>query len=559
MKKTCALFVLGLGLAMAAYFLLIRRYIPEIPLFPSAGLALLGAFSALALFGAISTLVQGLSDKIVLARASSGKAPRDGKRAAAIGRIDASGLATITAPFSGRDCLAYEYEVYELITIKAGRSPSTTSKKLYCSGFGLIPSRVRTAQGDIRILGFPLIDEFGKDFTESEDNRARANAFIAQTKFHNFKKNFGSIFSEFDDLFRDADGAVRKDLGEPVDIQERHRLTEVIVPRGAEVCAIGVYSSQQNALIAKTAALPIRLIPGNAAEAEQRLRKTGFTQITMALIFFIVINGAFAFFHHSFRKERYNIPESQQAAIILRTAEARDYEKLATLFKNGVKPDATDSQSRTLLQTTRDDEIARLLLKFGANANIEDPVTLETPLFEAARNGDLQRIKILIDGGANINAISAIPWKHTPIDEAIRNGRFEAVQLLSQAGAADPRVTAANGQPLPTGGGEQLNVCRQYLRAIQNEDKARLKSLTTPRYEYFFDDIDLAAWKAAYPITIEAFDGYTNEIAATISLRGNRKDGRNSEWIYQLEKQPDGWKIHQTWPITGEGFEILWR
>lgn len=441
MKKTCLLFVVGLCLATISYFFLIRHYLPEIPLIPSAGLAVLGGFSLLALFGAVTNLIQGLSDKIVLSRAIKRAPFSDRKRAAAIGRIDRSGLATLTAPFSGRDCLAYEYEVYEYVTMKAGSRPATTSKKLYCSGFGMIPSHVSTNQGEIRILGFPLIDQFPKNYSENPEDRARAVTFIAQTKFHDIKKNFGGIFAEFDELFRDADGAVRKDLGEPVTIQEKHQLTEVIVPRGAEVCALGVYSKRDDALIAKTAALPIRLIPGNPAEAEKRLQKTGFSQIAVALVFFLIINGLFAFLYQSFQKAQADIPESEQGAILRQTAEARDFEKLAKLFQNGVNPDATDSHSRTLLQTTRDEEVARLLLKFGANPNVEDPATLETPIFEAARTGNLSRLKILIEGGANVNAVCAIPWKHTPVDEALRTGQSEAIQILMHAGATDPRVT----------------------------------------------------------------------------------------------------------------------
>jgi hypothetical protein len=559
MKKTCLLFVVGLCLATVAYFLLIRRYLPEIPLIPSVGLAVLGGFSVLALFGAVSNFIQGLSDKTVLSRAIKRTPFSDGKRAAAIGRVEPSGLATLTSPFSGRDCLAYEYEVYEYVTMRSSKGVSTTHKNLYCSGFGMIPSQIRTNQGDIRILGFPLMDEFPKDHAENPEDRARAGAFMAQTKFKNIKKNFGGIFSEFDDLFRDADGAVRKDLGEAVSIQEKHQLSEIIVPSGVEVCAFGVYSKRDNALIAKTAALPIRLIPGNAAEAEKRLRKTGFSQIAIALVFFLIINGVFALIYGSSQKKWKDIPESEQWKLIHQTAEARDFEKLAKLFQNGVKPDATDSQSRTLLQTTPDDEVARLLLKFGANPNVEDPATLDTPIFEAARTGNAPRIKILIEGGANVNAVCAIPWKHTAIDEAIRAGQYEATQLLMQAGATDPRVTAANGRPLAANGGEELAVCRQYLRAIQSQDKEKLKSLTTPRYEYFFDDIDFAVWKARYPITIETFEGYTNDSAATIQFLGKSADDRESEWIYHMVKEPDGWKIHQTWPLAGGGYEIIWR
>jgi hypothetical protein len=559
MKKTCILFVVGVCIASVAYFALIRSYVPEIHFVPSIGIAILGGVSVLALFGAISGFVQRLSDKVVITRAVKGAPFSDGKRAAAIGRIEASGLATITAPFSGRDCLAYEYEVYEMITMKTGRSGSTTTKQLYCSGFGLIPSQIRTKQGEIRILGFPLIDEFPKDFTESTDQRARAETYMMKTTFHNMKQNFKSIFSQFDDLFLDADGAVRKDLGEPVKIENKHHLTEIVVPRGSDVCAIGVYSKRNNALIARTAALPIRLVPGNAQEAEKRLLKTGFGQIGIALIFFVAINGIFAFLYHSFQKDRYNIPESEQATVLRKSAESRNFEKLKDLLQNGINPNATDSQSRTLLQTTDDDEVARLLLQFGANPNVEDPATMESPLFESARTGDLERMKILMEGGANVNAVCAIPWKHTPIDEAIRTGQADAVQTLIKNGAVDPRVNGSNGQPVEANGGEELSVCRKYLRAIQNQDKETLKSITTERYEHFFDDIDFNVWKTAYPITIETFEGYTNSKAATISFRGKRADSRDTEWIYQLLKQEDGWKIHQTWPLTGEGYEILWR
>jgi hypothetical protein len=559
MKKACLFFVIGLCLAVVGYFLLIRHYLPEIHPAPSAGLALLGAFSLLALFGAISRFIEGLSDKRVISRAKNREPFPDGKGAAAMGKIDATGLATLTAPFSGRDCLGYEYEVYEIFITKGSRGTTSESKQLYCSGFGLISSHVRTPQGDIRILGFPLLDEFPEDFTESAEDRARAAAFMAQTQFHNIKKNIGSIFSEFDDLFQDADGAVRKDLGEPVTLHEKHRLTEKIISRGTEVCAIGVYSQRDNALIAKTAALPIRLIPGNPAEVERRLRKTSIGQIVFSLIFFCFINGIFAFVYHRSQKESYSIQVSEQWTVISRTAEARDFEKLTRLFKNGVNPDATDSQSRTLLQTTTEDDVARLLLQHGANPNVKDPATQETPLFEAARAGNTGRIKVLIEGGADVNAVSEIPWKHTAIDEAIRSGRFDAMDRLVSAGAKDPRITAANGHPLPADGGEELAVCRKYLRAIQEQDKDTMKSITTPRYEYFFEDINLAIWKPVYPITIESFEGYTNSTAATVQFRGRRSDGRDTEWIYQMEKRPDGWKIHQSWPLTGEGYEILWR
>src|SRR4029079_19328874 len=100
-----------------------------------------------------------------------------------------------------------------------------------------------------------------------------------------------------------------------------------------------------------------------------------------------------------------------------------------------------------------------------------------------------------------------------------------------------------NGQPLEANGGEELALCRKYLRAIQSQDKQTLKSITTERYDYFFDDIDFNVWKSAYPTSIEEFEGYSNDSAATISLRGNRQDGRKKQWISQRGKQLGAVKI----------------
>src|SRR5687767_2144533 len=146
MKKTCLLFLLGLVVATIGYFLLIRHHVPEFPTLPSIGLSVLGAFSALALFGAISNVVQAVSDKSVITRAIQGKPFRDGKRAAAIGTLHPSGLATITAPFSGRECVAYEYEMFELKLVRH-RGTTREVKNLHVSGFGMVPSHIRTPQG----------------------------------------------------------------------------------------------------------------------------------------------------------------------------------------------------------------------------------------------------------------------------------------------------------------------------------------------------------------------------------------------------------------------------
>jgi hypothetical protein len=119
-------------------------------------------------------------------------------------------------------------------------------------------------------------------------------------------------------------------------------------------------------------------------------------------------------------------------------------------------------------------------------------------------------------------------------------------------------VNTGNGKA-SAANSEELVLCRKYLNAIHQQDKESLKLLTTKRYDYFFDDIDLALWKTAYPSEIDSFEGFSNDEAATIQLRGKRQDEGESEWIFLLTKTIDGWKVHQTWPVTGFSDYMIWR
>jgi ankyrin repeat protein len=72
------------------------------------------------------------------------------------------------------------------------------------------------------------------------------------------------------------------------------------------------------------------------------------------------------------------------------------------------------------------------LLHYGADINATD-VNNETPLFEAARYGHLDLVRVLTKNGANVDAKN--DEDSVPLFEAIASKSLEVVQELLHAGA----------------------------------------------------------------------------------------------------------------------------
>jgi ankyrin repeat protein len=62
---------------------------------------------------------------------------------------------------------------------------------------------------------------------------------------------------------------------------------------------------------------------------------------------------------------------------------------------------------------------------------------LNAPLRLAALEGNAEKVRSLIEGGADIDAMA--PDGHTPLLDAAREGHVEVVEVLLEAGA-DPRI-----------------------------------------------------------------------------------------------------------------------
>jgi hypothetical protein len=167
LRRGCTLLVLLFGGLFALYFFFFTRYFEWPGNLFAAGLGSL--FGAMGL-GGIGNLLWAWRDTAAFRRASR-KAPlTDGSLVVVAGHIRPLG-APLTSPFSGRPCVAYEYEVVQRLPVRKGQ---TSSQGTDLAGFAMAVSAIDTPDASVRLLGFPLLDEFPQSRDSGPDVVARA-------------------------------------------------------------------------------------------------------------------------------------------------------------------------------------------------------------------------------------------------------------------------------------------------------------------------------------------------------------------------------------------------
>lgn len=75
-------------------------------------------------------------------------------------------------------------------------------------------------------------------------------------------------------------------------------------------------------------------------------------------------------------------------------------------------------------------KVAELLLERGANPNLPDPSTGSLPVHDAAREGFLDTLQVLISGGARLDLPNR--YGRLPLQEAAENGQSHVVHFLAR-------------------------------------------------------------------------------------------------------------------------------
>jgi Ankyrin repeats (3 copies) len=429
-RRGCAFVALLFAALFALYFFVFTRYFEWPGNLFAAGL---GALFAAVGLGAIANLVWAWRDTAAFRRAERRAPLVDGALTVLAGPIRPLG-APLTSPLGGRPCVAYDYEVVPPVVASGGDAPPPARADL--AGFAMAASVIETPVVAVRVLGFPLLDQFPKASPSGPEAVARARQYAAATPFEAVH-GLGAfqMVSALDDALVDADGAVRKDFrlnADEIPFEQR-RLGERRVDVGQEVCALGRYDAEKRALVPGSAS-PNRLWPGSPATVRRRIVAAVRTQALLGLMFFAVshamLGGAFYLSETRYARQS----ESSQASAIRIAVQDSDVAALERVVRQGANPNARDVFGDPVLLDVRDPTMVAALVRLGADVDVRHREDGDTPLIRAARMGLVDVVRVLLAAHADTNAKTT--RDETALSEAVRGGHEDVVALLRAAAAA---------------------------------------------------------------------------------------------------------------------------
>jgi hypothetical protein len=491
MKKGC-MFLLVLWMVLAGVYGYVAWQKTRV-LFPAAMIAVLGGTFATVLVGSFAGIFTGARDRAALRRAVNGEALQDGRLEAASGPIRPLD-APLQAPFTGRACVAYEYDV---------KPPD--NKESDFAGVALAPCAIDTPRGSVRVLGWAVLDQFPRETGPAVD-RVRGAAYLEAAPLE--RVGVISLISVLSELLADDDGAIRKDFrigATTVDLDGR-AIEERIVPIGAAVTLLGRWSEAKRGFTSAGTTTITRLFPGDLPSVMRSVAGNTVTTFWTGLVLFLALHAIL-------------VP------MYLFTPKA------------GLGP--VDS-----VWDERDCDRQKTLLAAGANANESGSDGL-TPLMNAAREGESACVENLIAAGARLE--TADKNGDTALAQAIVAGRDGNIEILRAAGAKDFRVTADTGRAV-TEDSEPLAAVKDYIAAVHRGDFGTMTRLMEGASLSLTEaqKADLPFWQSVRPKSPVLVDGWMTEEAATLRVRGATAAG-DHRIGYHLEDTPSGWRIKKEW------------
>ena len=122
-----------------------------------------------------------------------------------------------------------------------------------------------------------------------------------------------------------------------------------------------------------------------------------------------------------------------------------DVNLVQTLLAQGMSADTVAFDESMLIRAAQfgQIEVAKMLLAHGANVNYKGPAGY-TALTSAVEEGSLERVRLLLDTGADMSILGG-SGSGTALHSAARYGQVEIVRLLLQRGA-DPNALDMDGR-----------------------------------------------------------------------------------------------------------------
>ena len=283
-KKGCAIATVVLLGLFGGYLYLLWGRIETVPALILAGF---GALGLVMVVSQLKAVIFGSGDAGALKRAEQGLPLEDGREEAVWGPIEPLGAA-LEAPFSGRSCVAYEYDAKNPSTVDSEGETRPGGSTL--AGFALGPSVIRSNRGDVHLLGFSLLNEFPEKVMKHPEDAERAIRYAGSTEFTEMGlAKLGAMLSTMDDAMSDDDGTVRKDMrmkaASAADLAAC-TLTEKLITPGETITAIGIWDAARGGLVPKHRgkSVIVRLLPGGGAAMVAHAQKRPWGILAFALV-----------------------------------------------------------------------------------------------------------------------------------------------------------------------------------------------------------------------------------------------------------------------------------
>jgi hypothetical protein len=345
MLRGCLL-ALGLYAVLAvAYFYWLSAVFEPPATYMGAGIAALLVWLCL---GSLGNARTALRDWSLLTRSQHNPHPADGQLMALAGTIHPV-RESLAAPFSRSECVICEYDLCDQARIaNTDREESAGSDY---AGFLMVPCVVRSGFGEVKILGYPILEGFTESVCTGASAARNALEFLQSNSFEDRTGlKMVTLLSVFGDVWTDDDGSVQKNLqlrqvdlrklfpedaqrstatpnqwepeaqpvhavstphvGDDEDDQESEyddeldddpdaastagipKMTEKRVDVGEEVCVIGIYDEMKRGLLPPGRGRhPNRLLLGSIDAIARQLRGSILRNVIGSLVALVVIHA----------------------------------------------------------------------------------------------------------------------------------------------------------------------------------------------------------------------------------------------------------------------------
>lgn len=173
------------------------------------GAAVVG-FLVLCCLGALKNSRAALRDWSLVSAARHSLPPRDGELIGLAGTIHPIHEALI-APFSGAECVVCEYDLAGPARVTGAQDRQNTGSDY--AGFLMTPCVIRSPAGDVRLLGFPILEGFDDRRCHGHAAARNARDFLMSNPVEDRAGlKLVTVLSIFGDVWTDDDGLVQKNV-----------------------------------------------------------------------------------------------------------------------------------------------------------------------------------------------------------------------------------------------------------------------------------------------------------------------------------------------------------